>query len=193
MHPAFQYSHYLLKRQKIALTGKVRLYSPNGDLALFCEQKMLRLKEDIRVFADEAKMEELLIIKARNMIDFAAAYDVHDAQSGMPVGVLARRGFASMVRDQWEIRNAADQAIGVMHEDNLTRALLRRLLLGVLLPQDYDVLIGDQRVVDLRQRFTFFGYEMEVNFTPNTAQLLDPRLGIAGAILLAIIEGRQSS
>ncbi|MCI0520487.1 MAG: hypothetical protein L0Z70_09565 [Chloroflexi bacterium] len=193
MNPVFQHTRYLLKRQKIALTGKVRIYSPDGELALYSEQKMLRLKEDIRVYSDESKMEELLLIKARNILDFAAAYDVLDGQTGQPVGVLARKGFSSMLRDQWEIRNASDLPIGVMHEDNLTRALLRRLLLGVLLPQDYDILIGDQRVADLRQRFTFFGYEMEMDFSLDASRQLDPRLGIAGGILLAIIEGRQSS
>ncbi len=49
MNPAFQYNQYLLKRQVFALTGKFRFFDPNGRLLLFSEQKMFKLREDIRV------------------------------------------------------------------------------------------------------------------------------------------------
>ena len=49
MNSAFQYDRYLLKRQVFALTGKLRFYTPQETLVLFCEQKMFRLREDIRV------------------------------------------------------------------------------------------------------------------------------------------------
>ncbi|MFO3795894.1 MAG: hypothetical protein ACK8QZ_01235, partial [Anaerolineales bacterium] len=103
MHPAFQYNHYLLKRQVLALSGKFRLYNPQGELVLFCEQKMFRLREDFRLYADENKSQEVLTIKARQILDFAAAYDVIDSLSGEKVGVLRRRGFRSLLRDHWEI------------------------------------------------------------------------------------------
>ena len=62
-----------MKRQVLALTGKIRLYSPDGVLVLYCQQKMFRLKEDIRVYSDEDMSQELLYIQARNIIDFSAA------------------------------------------------------------------------------------------------------------------------
>ena len=193
MNPAFQYPHYLLKRQVFALTGKLRFYSPDGTLVLFVAQKMFRLREDIRVYADESKGQELLLIKARNIIDWAAAYDVLDGASGQKIGVLRRKGWASMMRDEWEVLDAADQPVGRLFEDSVGRALLRRFLLGSLLPQDYDMTIGEGRVADLRQKFTFFGYQMMLDFSMDTAGRLDRRLGIAAATLLAIIEGKQQS
>lgn len=42
MNPIFQHSTYLLKRQVLALTGKLRFYDPTGELAMFSEQKMFR-------------------------------------------------------------------------------------------------------------------------------------------------------
>jgi hypothetical protein len=83
--------------------------------------------------------------------------------------------------------------LGVLWEDNPTRAMLRRLLLGTLLPQDYDILVGEARVADLRQRFNLFRYEMDIDFSMDTARKFDRRLGVAAAILLGIIEGRQQS
>lgn len=193
MHTVFQYNQYLMKRQVLALTGKIRLYSPDGGLVLYSQQKMFRLREDIRVYDDEAMSQELLYVQARNIIDFGAAYDVIDSLIDEKVGVLRRKGFRSLLRDKWEILDAQDRMLGVLWEDDPTRAMLRRLLLGTLLPQDYDILIGETRVADLRQRFNLFRYEMDLDFSMDTAQMLDRRLGIAAAILLGIIEGRQQS
>jgi uncharacterized protein YxjI len=193
MNPSFQYASYLLKRQVFALTGKLRFYSPQGDLVLFVEQKMFRLREDIRVYSDEVKSQELLLIKARSIIDFAAAYDVIDAPSSQKIGTLRRRGWRSMLRDEWEVLDVNDMPIGRLFEDSVAQAVLRRMLLGNLLPQNYDMTIGVTRVADLRQQFNLFAYRMDLDFSMDTAGLLDRRVGIAAATLLAIIEGKQSS
>ncbi len=47
------------------------------------------------------------------------------------------------------------------------------------------------RVADLRQRFNPFAYQMDLDFSMDTGNKLDHRIGIAAAILLAIIEGKQ--
>jgi uncharacterized protein YxjI len=191
MHNAFQFNQYLLKRQVFALTGKLRFYNPQGELMLFCEQKMFKLREDIRIFADEQKTQEVLAIKARQVIDFSAAYDVVDSLSGEKVGALRRKGLKSILRDEWEVLDANDQVIGALFEDSMGLAMLRRLIAGSLLPQNYDLTMNDQRVADLKQRFNLFRYEMEVDFNMDPTRRLDRRLGLAAAVLLAIIEGRQ--
>jgi uncharacterized protein YxjI len=191
MHTAFQFNQYLLKRQVFALTGKLRFYAPSGELALFSEQKMFKLREDIRLYSDESKSQEVLAIKARQIIDFSAAYDVFDPASGQKVGALRRKGLKSILRDEWEVLDAADNPVGLLFEDNMNLALLRRLLLGSLLPQNYDITLGSQRVADLKQRFNLFRYEMDIDFSMDAARQFDRRLGIAAAVLVAIIEGRQ--
>jgi uncharacterized protein YxjI len=193
MNPVFQFPQYLLKRQVFALTGKLRFYDPHGNLVLFVEQKMFRLREDIRVYSDESKSQELLHIKARNIVDWAAAYDVADPATGQKVGVLRRKGWKSMLRDEWEVLDVNDQPVGMLFEDSVGQALLRRLLLGSLLPQNYDMTIGGTRVADLRQKFNLFAYQVIVDFSMDITGKLDRRLGIAAAVLLAIIEGKQQS
>jgi len=193
MNPALSWSNYLLKRQVFALTGKLRFYNPQNELVLYVEQKMFRLREDIRVFSDESKAQELLLIQARNILDFSAAYDVIDSGSGQKVGVLRRKGLRSMLRDEWEVLDAGDQPIGMLFEDSVGLAMLRRFLLGSWLPQNYDLTIGDERVADLRQKFNLFAYQMILDFSMDTAGKLDRRLGIAAGTLLAIIEGKQRS
>jgi uncharacterized protein YxjI len=193
MHNAFQFNQYLLKRQILALTGKLRFYNPQNELVMFCEQKAFKLREDIRVYTDEQKTQEILAIKARQIIDFSAAYDVVDSLSAEKIGTLRRKGMKSILRDEWEVLDANEHPLGQLFEDSMGLALLRRLVLGALLPQNYDLTINNERVADLKQRFNLFRYEMDIDFSMDTSGRLDRRLGLAAAVLLAIIEGRQEA
>ncbi len=193
MNPIFEFPAYVLRRQVLSLTGRFRFYDPTDNLVMYSEQKMFKLREDIRVYSDEARQNEVLMIKARQIIDFSAAYDVIDSASGQKVGVLRRKGWRSLLRDEWEVLDAQDQVIGALFEDSVGLAMLRRLLLGSLLPQNYDLVVGSVRAADLRQRFNIFRYELDLDLRENTSRQLDPRLAIAAAVLLAAIEGKQSS
>jgi uncharacterized protein YxjI len=191
MNPAFQFNQYVLKRQVFALAGKFRFYDPSGKLVLFSEQKMFKLREDIRVFSDETKTQEVLMIKARQIIDFSAAFDVVDSGTGQKIGALRRKGLASLLRDEWEILDTSDNVIGSLFEDSMGLALIRRFLSN-LVPQNYDMTMGTERVADLKQNFNPFIYQLNLDFSMDINKRLDRRLGIAAGILLAAVEGRQS-
>ncbi len=193
MYAPFQSNQFTLRKQVLALTGVFRVYDQNEQVIAYSRQKMFKLREDIRVYTDESQSQEVLYIQARNIIDFSAAYDVYDSLEGILVGTLRRRGMKSILRDTWEILAPGDRPIAEMIEDSVNYALLRRFLLGRLLPQNYDVLMGEQKVMDLRQQFNIFRYILELDFSGETVQRLDHRLGIAAGILLGIIEGKQES
>jgi hypothetical protein len=108
------------------------------------------------------------------------------------VGALRRKGWSSLVRDEWEVLDASDNVIARLFEDSIGLALLRRLLLGSWLPQNYDIAMGETRVADLKQRFNLFRYEMDLDFSMDPSSRLDRRIGIAAAVLLATVEGKQS-
>ncbi len=191
MSSAFSYSQYLLKRQVFALAGKFRVFEPSGKLVLFSEQKMFKIREDIRVYSDEGKTQEVLMIKARQIVDFSAAYDVVDSATGQKVGALRRRGLASILRDEWEILDVGDNVVGKLFEDSMALALVRRFLSN-LVPQNYDITFGTNRVADLKQNFNPFSYQLNLDFSMDINKILDRRLGLAAGILLAAVEGRQS-
>ena len=139
----FESDRYLVRRQVMKLAGGAyRVFDEQGALMAYSEKKAFKLKEDIRIFADESKTTELLCIQARQIIDFSAAYDVTDSASGQKVGALRRRGGASILRDEWKVLDAADAEIGTLIEDSMALALVRRLLTN-LVPQRYDVYFPD--------------------------------------------------
>lgn len=193
MNPIFEFPTYLLRRQAIALTGKFRFYDPAGRMVMFSEQKMFRLREDIRVYDGEDKAREVLSIKARQIMDFSAAYDVMDTEMNQKVGTLRRKGLRSILRDEWEVLDTNERVIGQLFEDSVGLAMLRRLILGSLLPQNYDMTVGETRVADLRQNFNLFRYELNLDFSMDITRRLDRRVGLAAGILLAAVEGKQSS
>lgn len=191
MHPAFTHPRYTLQRKFFSIANQFRIFNPEGELVMFTRQKMFKLREDIRIYEDESRSHELLLIDARQVIDFAAAYDVVDAVSGTHVGTLRRKGFSSVVRDRWQILDAGGQEIGGIEEDSLALAMIRRVLLGSLLPQTYSVMIHGQPAAEFRQKFNLLRYVLEIDFSLSSSEEIDPRLGLAAAVLLAAIEGKQ--
>ena len=191
--PRFQHQEYLIRRKFLQIFGAAfHVYGPNGELVFYSRQKAFRLKEDIRLYGDENATEEVLTIHARSWLDFAAAYDVVDTRTGEKVGALKRRGFKSMVRDEWIFMDADDNDIGLIQEESQLLALVRRFVpFGDFIPQTYVGTVRDQPVCEFRQHFDPFIQKITLDFSLDSANLLDRRLGLAAAILLSAIEERQ--
>lgn len=189
MSDVFQQNHYLIRRKILAVLGqKFHIYDSHEQLIGYCKQKAFKLKEDIRIYTDESMSTELLVIKARQVIDIAATYDIVDPADGSKVGALRRKALKSMLRDTWEVLDDNDQQIGELIEDSQAMALLRRFLSN-LIPQSFNMLHDGVEVVQYRQNFNPFVLKLNVEILdPET---VDPRLALGAGILLAAIEGRQ--
>jgi len=193
--PQYLYPTYLFRKKMLKLFGgRIDIYGTDGRPVLCCLQKAFKLKEDIRLYTDDTKTTELLTIKARNIIDFSAAYDVTDAPTGQAVGTLRRKGWKSMIRDAWEVLNPAGQLIAKIEEDKMILALLRRFIEGAgLIPQSFHFVLPDGReLARAKQRFNPFIHRMDLLMpNPQQAAYIDPRLVLAATTLLVLIEGRQ--
>jgi len=186
-----EHSQYTIRRKVLQLVGaSFHVYDPNGQVVMFSKLKAFKLKEDIRVYESEAMQTELLSIQARQILDVAATYDVTDAQSGQKVGALKRQGLKSILRDEWLILDVNDQEIGKIQEESAALALVRRFLVN-LIPQTYNMTIRGTPVGTMKQNFNPFVNKITIDFGPDTQGLLDKRLGIAAAILMCAIEGKQ--
>jgi uncharacterized protein YxjI len=190
-HGVFHHQSYLVRRKIFKIFGAAfHIYDPNGNVAFYSKQKAFKLKEDIRLYTGEDMQKEVLSIQARNIIDFSAAYDIIDSADGSKVGVLKRRGFKSMIQDEWIVMDANDQEIGRVKEDSTVLALIRRFLTN-LIPQKYYGQVQGQQVCIFKQNFNPFVMKINLDYSMDTQGLLDRRLGIAAAVLLCAIEGRQ--
>lgn len=179
----------VIKRKILKLVGaRFHIQTTDGRDLYTADQKGFKLREDIRIKQGD---QEVIGIHARKIMDFSSAYDVLDLTDvpNATIGVLKRRGLKSMLRDEWEVADAQEQPVGLLTEDSMALALVRRILTN-LIPQNYDLMVGSEQIVDFKQNFNPFSYHLNISFkVPN--ERFDRRLGLAAGILLAAVEGRQ--
>ncbi len=184
---------FLVKSKWFSLSfdRKFNIFDSNDRLIGICKQKAFKLKEDIRVYTDESMKKESINIQAKQIIDFSAAYDVFDSNSKEKLGSWQRKGLTSaLVMDSWVMMSPKGVQIATLEEDNMTLALIRRYLFK-LLPQTYYLKNQNGEILaEYSQTFNPFVYGLKVKIykKPNAP---NPKLAIAGAMLLATIEGRQ--
>jgi uncharacterized protein YxjI len=185
------HSTYLVRKKLFSLLGsKFHIYDPDGNLVFYSKMKPLRLRENIRLYTGEDMRNEVLSIKARNIIDFSATYDVIDARINEKVGALKRRGFKSVLKDEWIFLDNEDREIGFIKEDSRLFAFLRRFITNII-PQEFHGYVKGTPVCTFKQHFNPFVLKISADFSGDVNGLLDKRLGIAAAVLLCGIEGRQ--
>jgi len=190
----YRHDQFIARRQMMKLLGAAfRLQTMDGRLLAYSKQKAFKLKEDIRVYADEAQTNELLYIAADRVVDFSASYRVVDSQSGEHVGSLRRKGWSSMFRDSWEILDADGVVRGKVLEDSAWKAMARRMVdwATLFLPQKYLLQVDGRTVATMKQNFLGIPPKFTVDLSDDTEGHLPRPLAIATVILLLAIEGRQ--
>ena len=189
--PRFNQQQYTIRRKVLKLIGGAfTVFDQSGNTVLYAEQKGFKLKEDIRLFSRPDMAEELVRIAARRAIDISATYDVFDSATNQLLGSLQRRGMKSILKDEWWILDGSGAQVGIIEEDSMALALVRRFLFN-LLPQKYSVHVGGVDVADLKQQINPFVFKIDLDFSKDSENRLDRRIGLAAGILMSAIERRQ--
>jgi uncharacterized protein YxjI len=129
------------------LASDFNITDRNGNYVAYVRQKMFKLKEDVIVFNDESKTQELFNIKANQWIDFNASYVMTDLVNGKKFGRLARKGVRSLWKSRYDIIDENDQPKYQINEDN-----------GWV--KVFDSFIGEIPIIGL-----FTGYFMNPSYT----------------------------
>jgi uncharacterized protein YxjI len=90
----------------------------NGNYVAYVREKIFKLKDDVIVYNNESKSQELFRIKANQWIDFNASFSITDLVDGRNFGRLARRGMRSIWKSQYDIIDENDQTKYQINEDN---------------------------------------------------------------------------
>lgn len=101
----------------LALASQIYVRDANGNLIGYVKQKLLKLKEDINVFADEGQTQHLFNIKADRIIDFSAKYNFTSA-SGQALGSISRKGMRSIFKAHYMIFDESGNQTMEIHEEN---------------------------------------------------------------------------
>lgn len=164
-----------------------------GPSIAFAQQKRLAFKEQFTLFRDESRTTPVLTIAADRRLDVRSTMTVRDP-GGDVVGVLRKKGAASLLRSTWEAEQPGRPPV-VVQERSVAVALLRRL--WGLVPWLGDVPVpwvfhfdgvdrsGETVLTHTRRWGLRDRYVLEVR-----PDRLDPRLAIALAICLDAMQKR---
>ena len=178
-------SHYVIRRKFWSMFERVfRVFTGDGQLIMYIQHPLLKLREEFMVYADEAKTRPLLKIKSRQVIAINFSYDVSDAQTGQLLGSVQKQGLRSLLRDKFIMLDPLGTEIGYAEEQGAS--LLRRLL--PLLPSQHAIFVAGHRVAHIKQLFRLFTKEFTVDTQPST---IDPRFVLAVALLALMAEARR--
>lgn len=184
---------YTIRAKVFDLVPQFFIADQQGQMVGYCRQKLFRFKEEIVLYTDRTRESELLRIKARQIIDFGATYDVR-LPNGQSIGSLRRKGLKStFVRDEWLVLDEQGGQIGTLQEDSTIRALLRRTIdaAAAFMPQKFHLRdMAGREIAIFRQHFNPFVFKLGIAVLEDHDQLDDLML-IAIGVLTAIIEGRQ--
>lgn len=100
------------------LSSDFNITDRNGNYVAYVRQKMFKLKEDVIVFNNESKTEELFRIKADRWLDFNSSYSMTDLINNKKFGRLARKGMRSFWKATYEVVDENDVVKFEITEDN---------------------------------------------------------------------------
>lgn len=188
--PRWGLAHYVVKEKRFTLGRQYRVFDDQGRLVAFCRQKMFRLREDIRFYADESESVELFRLAAQKVIDFNANFAVIDSTTGVTIAFLRRKGWKSILKDEWLVLDARGMQVGSVQEDSGGMAFLRRVVTN-LIPYNYRVMAAhggaEHQMGEIQERFQVFGDTYDLRRNPQAP--LDGRVLIGLTVCIDALEG----
>src|SRR5579864_4500031 len=89
-----------------AMAPQISVTDASGREILYIRQKLLKLRDKIKVYADSSQSQELYEINADRILDFSANFTFTDSQ-GRTVGSVQRQGLRSFWKATYEIQAPA--------------------------------------------------------------------------------------
>jgi len=169
--------------------------TPAGGPIAFVRQKKLKIKEDIRFYADESESQELFRIQARTWLDTGGSrYDVLAGEE--KIGTLDHVLGKSLLRTTWRVRDAQEEEVAIARERSQVAAIARRLIdfvpdVGGLIPIPYnfDILVDDHVVGTMNRKFQLRDRYV-LDLSGDHERKVDRRVAVALAIGLDALQNR---
>jgi len=114
---ALQYPLHL-RFKLVALAPQIYITDNTGQEIMFVRQKVLALKEDVRIFSDSSQSREIFRINADRILDFSARYHFTDSTTSKPLGSIKHKGLRSIWQATYLLSDAAERETHTIIEDN---------------------------------------------------------------------------
>lgn len=171
----------------------------SGKVVAYVKQKMFKFKEDIQIFDSESKTKLNYRIKADRWLDFSAAYSFYD-ENGTVFGKIARKGWRSIWKAEYEIIDQNNQLQYHVREDNGWVKVMDSLLgeipilgffTGYFFNPSYTLSSTNSNpIAKLSKQPSFFGKEFSVEKLGQLDSDDDDRI-MLGLMMMILLERRR--
>lgn len=167
-----------------------------GKTVAFVKQKLFKFKEEVSVFQNESKSNELFKIKADKWIDFSTVYNFTDTE-GKSLGKIARKGWASIWKAKYELIDQHQKLQYHIREENawvkvmdgvLGQIPILNIFTGYLFNPSYIVTnLDNKKIARLKKEASFFGRKFEVSKLA-AIDLDDEQRILLGLMMMILLE-----
>ncbi|NLT38041.1 MAG: hypothetical protein GXX95_07780 [Methanomassiliicoccus sp.] len=179
--------HYKIRKKILAIANQYWIEDGQGRTLGFTKQKLLRLREDIRIYADEAMVRELFWVHQEQVMDAWGTFAVVDTAANVCVGKIRRNIMSGLLADEYYLLDPYGQQIGRVYEET-GRGLVRKYLpFGGLVTERVVVELYGRPVTEIKQQFKIIGDEWDVDCSKLPPQF-DRRVLLAGIIMMGMVE-----
>ena len=188
MNQIWNRDFYRVRKKVLTIGNKYWIEDENGNVIGFTKQKLLKLKEDIRVYTDESMSQEVFRIQQEQIMDVWGKFAVIDSASDRILGYIKRKALKSgFLWDEWEIYDANENLMGRVEESKGLGLVRKYVPGGALVPEKMKVMLDGREVAEINQKFKIIGdiWELKCKDLPED---FDRRVLLAGLILMAMIE-----
>lgn len=178
------------------LSNDFAIKDANDSMVAFVRQKMLKLVDEVQVYTNENRSEQIYTIKANKWIDFSATYAFTNA-AGLDVGRVARKGWASIWKANYVIFDALQTKQLTVQEENPWAKVFDSLMgdipilnffTGYLFHPVYAVSRPDgTKIVRLRKIKSFFGRQFVIEKLETLENGEEERI-ILGLMMMILLE-----
>ena len=183
-------NQYRIRKKVVALANQYWIENGQGAPLGYTRQKIIRIKEDIRIYSDESMAQELLRIKQDNVVDSWGTFSVIDSVTNQTVGKIRRNFASNYVWDEYQLLDSNGQQYGKVSE-RAGRGLARKLVpFGGLVPEQVCVEINGQEICEIKQQFKIIGDIWEVELSRMPAYI-DRRVLLASMLMMGMVERQK--
>lgn len=181
-------NYYRIRKKVVAIANQYRIEDAHGSQIGYSRQKIIRIKENIRVFSDDSMKSEVFRIQQEQVMDMWGTFAVIDSMTNTCVGKLRRQALSSgFYVDEYLILDPYGQMVGRVAERE-KRGLARKYLPGgSLVPEQLVVEFYGQPVAEIKQQFKIIGDIWEVDCSRLPPQF-DRRVLLSAMLLMGMIE-----
>jgi len=180
---------YKIRKKVLTVGNKYWIEDGSGNLLGFCKQKILKLKENIRIYSDETLSDELFKIQQEQIFDAWGSFSIIDSKTNRKLGSIKREWASSaFFKDKYEVYDENNTLIGAIEETSGARAMARKYLPGgALVPEEMTFSLSGQKVATINQDFKIIGDIWTMNCL-NVPPAFDRRVLISCILLMGTIE-----